>query len=78
MIASAAKASASVEKTPIGGRSVARAVIAREPEEVWTAGGHREDDAVYRSGKRELHCVFYPILKNFLLTSVISETSSLK
>ena len=35
-----------------------RAAIAREPEGAWTTGGRREGDANYRSGKRELHCVF--------------------
>ena len=62
-IESAAKESASAEKSPIGGRSVARAAIAREPEGVWTTGGRREGDADYRSGKRELHCGFYLILR---------------
>ena len=57
------KESTSAEKTPIGGRSVARAAIAREPKGAWTTRGRREGDADYRSGKRELHCVFYLILK---------------
>ena len=56
-IESAAKESASVEKTPIGGRTVVRAAIAREPEEAGTAGSRRESEADYRSGKRELHYV---------------------
>ena len=43
-IESAAKESASEEKTPIGGRSVARAAIARKPEGTWPAGGFFEDD----------------------------------
>ena len=55
MIESAAKESASAEKTPIGGRSDARAAIAKEPKGTWAAGGRREGDADYRSGKRELH-----------------------
>ena len=62
-IESAAKESASAEKTPIGGRSIARAAIAKEPEGAWTTGGRREGDADYRSGKHELHCVFYLILR---------------
>ena len=72
-IESAAKESASVEKTPIGGRSVARVAIARESEGAWTAGG-RKSDADYRSGIRELHCVFELFLKKCLSTSAISET----
>ena len=63
MIESAAKESASAEKTPIGGRSVARAAIAREPEGAWTTGGRREGDADYRSGKRKLERVFYLVLR---------------
>ena len=31
----------------------------REPERAWTTGGRREGDTDDRSGKRELHCVFY-------------------
>ena len=57
-IESAAKESASAEKTPIGGRSVAKAAIAREPKGAWTTGGRWEGNADYRSGKRVLHCVF--------------------
>ena len=73
-IKSTAEEDASTEKTSIGGRSVARAVIARKPKGAWTTGGRREGEADYRSGKRELHCVFYLILKKCLSTSAISET----
>ena len=48
-IESAAKETASAEKTPIGGRSVARAVIAREPEGIWTTGGRLEDGSLQRT-----------------------------
>ena len=78
MIEGAVKESASAEKTPIGGRSVAKAATVREPEGPWTTGGRREGDADCRSGKRELHCVFHLILKKCLSKSAISETSSLK
>ena len=49
MVESAAKKSASAEKSPIGGRSAARAAIAREPEETWTTGGRREDGSLQRT-----------------------------
>ena len=52
----AARENASV-KTPIGGRSVARAAT-REPKRARITGGHRGGEAEYRSGERE-HCVFY-------------------
>ena len=52
------KESASAKKIPIGGRSVARAAITREPKGAWTTGGRRKGDADHRSGKRELHYVF--------------------
>ena len=53
-----------MKKTPIGGASVARAAIAREPEGNWTTGGRPEGDAEYRSGERELHRIFHLIKKN--------------
>ena len=77
-IESAAKESNGAEKTSIGGRSVTRAAIAREPKGTWTTGGRREGDADYRSGKRELHCVSHLLLKKCLSTSAISQISSLK
>ena len=36
----------------------------REPKRAWTTESRREGDVEYRSGKRELHCVFYVILRN--------------
>ena len=51
-----------LHEAPVEGRSVARAAIPRKPEGAWTAGGRRERDADYRSGKREIHCVF-PVFK---------------
>ena len=48
-IESAAKESASTEKTPIGGRSIARAAFAREPEGTWTTGGRLEDGSLQRT-----------------------------
>ena len=47
-IESAAKEAASAEKAPIGGRGVARAAIAREPEGAWTTGGSLEDGSLQR------------------------------
>ena len=38
-------------KTSIGGKSVAKAEVAREPERAWTAGGRPEGDVDYRSGE---------------------------
>ena len=48
-IESAAKKSASAEKTPIGRKSFARAAIAREPDGAWTTGGRLEDDSLQRN-----------------------------
>ena len=45
-IESAAKRSTGAENTPIGGRSVAKAIIAREPEGTWTTGGRLEDGSL--------------------------------
>ena len=36
-------------QTPIGGRNVARAAIAREPEGTWTTGGRLEDGSLQRT-----------------------------
>ena len=44
-IESAAKKSASAEKTPIEGGSVARAAVARESKGAWTTEGRRKGDA---------------------------------
>ena len=38
-----------MEKTPIGGRSIARAAIAREPEGIWTTGGRLEGGSRQRT-----------------------------
>ena len=43
------KESANAEKTAIGGRSVAIAVIAREPDGAWTTGGRLKDDSLQRT-----------------------------
>ena len=43
-IESAAKEGASAENTPIEGRSVARAAVARESKGAWTTGGRRGGD----------------------------------
>ena len=48
----AAKKTASAEETSIGGRSVARAVTAREPEGIWTTGGRLEDGSLQRTTGR--------------------------
>ena len=39
----------------------------REPERAWITGGRRGGDADYRSGKREIHCVFFPAFKKMLV-----------
>ena len=49
MIESAAKENASAEKTPIGGRNVARAAIVREPGLTWPTRGRLEDDSLQRT-----------------------------
>ena len=48
-IESAAKKSASAETTPIGGKSFAKAAIAREPDGAWTTGGRLEDDSLQKN-----------------------------
>ena len=48
-IESAAKGSASAQKTPIGGRSVARAAIAREPKGTCATGGHLKNGSLQRT-----------------------------
>ena len=44
-IENAAKETASAEKTPIEGRSVARAAVARKSKGAWTTGDRRGGDA---------------------------------
>ena len=48
-IESAAKESASAEKTSIGGMSVVKADIAREPEGTWSTGGRLETGSGQRT-----------------------------
>ena len=56
-IESAARENASV-RTPIGGRSIARAAT-REPVRAWITGGGRGGDGEQRSGEREVTLRFY-------------------
>ena len=78
-IKNAAKERASAETISIGGRSVARTVIAREPEGTWTTGGRLEDGSLQRTTGQvnASYTAFCMILIKCLSTRAMSEKPSL-
>ena len=80
-IESAAKESASTKTTSIGGRSVARAATAREPEGNWTTGFRLKSSSLQRTigqVNASYTASFHLVLKKYLSTKAMVEKPSLK